>query len=452
MQNMNGFPNQGQFPQNPMQNFQFIPQIPQYQFPMPQPNFGFTYYDPYKPQTTTTTTTTINNVPQQQPQIQMIPTPFPMNPMIPQFMPAQFVHPMFLANQNKMMMQQQNQFHPINNSQNQELKQTVTVKRKAPEYDESRPENSKEEILKWIAARKRNYPSKANIERKEREKKEREEAGEVVEPTLSVLEQKLRKKIQILSKLESKQNKKKEYEKRYLLYSVLNPFKKEKEEHSDDEETIKKKRLQNSDTKEADNAKESESIEPQGQISEEKSEKTATKVDEIFEEFQRQIQKIEKKEAESDEPEMQPIFSEKKLLKIKEDENKQAADEQPKTVKRVTFEEKKKVSSSDKSKIRSKRQEADESKMQTPQEIIEKLKKKREEEEEELSKFLEGKRSGDYKYKTDTLLARMLVDSVYKERNVILQAIRYIVKENFFDPKEESNQEINTGTSNIQQE
>jgi hypothetical protein len=61
------------------------------------------------------------------------------------------------------------------------------------------------------------------------------------------------------------------------------------------------------------------------------------------------------------------------------------------------------------------------------------LREKQKAEDDMLFEFLEGKRNEDHRYRTDTLMAKLVLESMYTERNVILQALRYIVKENFFD-------------------
>ena len=41
--------------------------------------------------------------------------------------------------------------------------------------------------------------------------------------------------------------------------------------------------------------------------------------------------------------------------------------------------------------------------------------------------------SNNYHYKTNNLLTNLVLDEIYKERNVLLQSIRYIMNNNFFD-------------------
>jgi hypothetical protein len=45
--------------------------------------------------------------------------------------------------------------------------------------------------------------------------------------------------------------------------------------------------------------------------------------------------------------------------------------------------------------------------------------------------------SSNYKYMKNTLVANMLLEDVFKENCYLLQAIRYIVKSDFFEKEEE---------------
>lgn len=48
----------------------------------------------------------------------------------------------------------------------------------------------------------------------------------------------------------------------------------------------------------------------------------------------------------------------------------------------------------------------------------------------------------NFKYRSNTLYANLIVDEVYKERQYLLQAFRYIIKENFFEEKQTIYEEI----------
>lgn len=66
------------------------------------------------------------------------------------------------------------------------------------------------------------------------------------------------------------------------------------------------------------------------------------------------------------------------------------------------------------------------------------LKEKRDKYADELDGVLNSKQnSSGFRYKTNTLLTNLLLDEIYKERNYLLQAIRYMVNNQFFDEKVE---------------
>ena len=64
----------------------------------------------------------------------------------------------------------------------------------------------------------------------------------------------------------------------------------------------------------------------------------------------------------------------------------------------------------------------------------------------------------NYKYKSNTLFASLIVDDIYKERQYLLQAFRYLVKENFFEPipeifeKMTSEEEVSVESSSSEEE
>lgn len=73
----------------------------------------------------------------------------------------------------------------------------------------NREEDSQVEIQKWILARKRNYPSKNNIEMKQKMMQEKIKKGipitnSVSDQEISLLEKKLKKKVNMVSKNDRK--------------------------------------------------------------------------------------------------------------------------------------------------------------------------------------------------------------------------------------------------------
>ena len=353
--------------------------------------------------------------PQMQPQIQPMYFPYV----------QQGMYPSLYFHQNANMMP-----HPTVNPPQQyqrkaqEPKQQKTKVRS--EVDPSKPEHSKDEIKKWIESRKRNYPSKANLARKELEKKLKEETGEVVETSLSILEQKLRKKIRILSMIESKADRKREYEKNYLFRCVTNPYKKVK--------TATFVTSEDNQDKEKDKEKE-EKIEdhPLQKNIEENKVQANQDVYDAFKEFQMKINQMEKDEENNEDgsPVERKTISQKDLNnQVEEIENVFDDKRESKPTKTIPKKLKKTP------KVLIKPTEGPK-KTETIEEIIETLKQRKENDEQEYIKILEGKSgTSDFKYKSNTLLANLLIDSIYHEKNAILQCLRYIVKENFFDPKE----------------
>ena len=71
--------------------------------------------------------------------------------------------------------------------------------------------------------------------------------------------------------------------------------------------------------------------------------------------------------------------------------------------------------------------------------IIESLRKKQKLENDEYKDFFNYKSNNAYhRYRVNTLLTNLTIDEIYKERTVILQILRYLVNENFFQENEET--------------
>lgn len=415
-----------------------------YQYPYNQNTFS--YYNPYQTQQPV-----VRNVVEPQPQYynhapQMQPVYFP-------YMQQGVYAPMFYPSHTNTIQTPSPSQNPTINifPQRQRKPQPEPKKQKVkPRYeiDPSKPENSKDEVTKWIASRKKNYPSKANNQRKELEKKLREETGEIVEPALSLLEQKLRKKIRVLSMIDGKTNRKKEFEKNYLLRYVTNPYKKVKVSTvSGADEKVEK--TENPNKKEDEDININENKQEAAEIKQSPAEKDAY---DIFQEFQMQIAQLENdKNDKQDEGEIpchnhedeSPV--ERKCVSQKSMglmSVEKAAEPEKVQVKETPREKKPiKINGAFKGKLGSKAlikvPIESSKKTESIDEIIESLKQKREKDDSEFSHVFSGPaRTSDYKYKTNTLLANLLIDSIYNEKNAIFQCLRYIVKENFFDKKE----------------
>lgn len=391
---------------------------------------SYSYYNPYQNQTI------LRNVVEPQyynPAQQMQPMYFPYN--------QQEIYPQMLFPQNPYIIPNNNNPRNFNNQKQQKKNQDFKNQkaRVKSEVDPSKPENSKEEIIRWIEARKKNYPTKANLAKKELEKKLKEEIGEIIEPPLSILEQKLRKKIKVLNLIDGRINRKREFEKNYLLKYITNPYKKLKTANLGNIEE-KSDRGEANEKEEKDNPIETVTggSEKMNKVSENKD------VYDAYREFQMQINQIEGEKEEDGEildkesPVERKIISEKTLdRRISELENKQekkkenySKDRKPN---KLDFKKPNKIVKP----VIKKNENENQKKSETIEEIIENLKQRKEKDNQEFTKILEGSaRSSDYKYKSNTLLANLLIDTIYDEKNVILQCLRYIVKENFFDKTE----------------
>ena len=424
----------------------------QYQYNQP----AYTYYNPYQNQPMYRNP----NEPQYFNQVQ------PMQPVYYPYPQQQVYNPMyFQPNPNfqpQPMMQPQNHYnnqqHRPHYNQNHQPKRNhqenkrQNVRPPKSEIDPNRPEHSKDEIRKWVASRMKNFPSKANLKRKEEEKRIREETGEVVGPPPSLLEQKLRKKIKVLNMIDGRANRRKEMEKNYLLRYITNPYKKVKPSGpGNDERPERPERTENHEEG-------NERIEEAEEIKEveEKKSEVNKPVDaqqdmyDAYKMFQMQINEIEREEGEITDQkngEGSPIevkcITQKTLdnqgFNVGENNNGNNQAVEPyrdnrERDRRNRRENNKKKRSNIKPLVK---QIDNNKKSETIEEIIVNLKQKKEVDDQDFDQILEGRMKGsDFKYRSNTLLANLLIDTIYAERNVILQCLRYLVKEDFFEKKE----------------
>lgn len=431
------------------------------QYPPPNQN-QYSYFNPY--QTQQPMMPNMQTMPEQQ--YYMQPQPMqpmqpiqPMQPMQPMYFPYMqqqqpMYNPMFIPQNPQMMpnnnMYHQNQRHGQHNKQqnhnqnqrrphqqhqqhHQQQQQPQKPVKIRNEVDPNKPEHTKEEILKWIEQRKRNFPSKANIARKELEKKLKEETGEIVEPALSILESKLRRRIRVLGMIDGKANRKKEFEKNYLLKCVTNPYKKLK--------TTTLGHPSAEDKEEKEEKGEEEQAETQKVVEENKEKEENKNMYDAFKEFQMQINQIEDekpedgevKEGDDDEPVERKIITEKHLEKRISENNK---GEKPGKIEKPVDKKGKRVLPKNLKKTPKpvSTEPEGEKKTESIEDIIANLRQRKEKDDQEFSKVLEGTaNTADFKYRSNTLLANLLIDTIYQEKNVILQCLRYIVREDFFD-------------------
>jgi Nuclear fragile X mental retardation-interacting protein 1 (NUFIP1) len=254
-------------------------------------------------------------------------------------------------------------------------KQTKTPQKQA---GKRRLLDSEEEIKKWINARRQNFPCKENQWKKARDKEEREKTGEVnTEEELSLLEKKMRKKIAILNGPEDRAAKQKERNRKFLLHDLMHgskmaPTRSYSKWNNFEQKDAMKKPGQNGSNFDP-NSKIQENLDPR----------------------KRQEKNPLNYEKEEDHPENENC--EEKNNDTKKSEHK----------KESTYEE-----------------------------MLESIKKKTEVDLKEFEEFSEtGKgpihTSGQFWYMQNSLMENILVDEILRERSVLLQAIRYIVTNNF---------------------
>ncbi|CAD8120120.1 unnamed protein product [Paramecium sonneborni] len=271
-----------------------------------------------------------------------------------------------------------------------------------------------DEIKKWLEQRRKRYPNK--------DKPQIDENAQ----ELSILEQKLRKKISILSgssrrtQIKAKQMKE--------LCKVLTESKRIKKKLNNeplDQSSDSESSNQQEEDKKLDDK---ESI--QKEISKLQKKLTDTRPKEYFKKIkegggeQQQLTKMEK----------QIIKKKIKDLKIQLKQLNPEAEQ---------VQEQQQV----------KRQENTQSLEDHTKEMIGNLEDQQEKMENLLEESLNYRvNPANFRYKSNTLYTNMLIGEIYRERQYILQAIRYLVKENFFEEKGQEGFECITSESEQVQE
>ncbi len=206
----------------------------------------------------------------------------------------------------------------------------------------SKSNQSKEEVAKWVRARRFNFPTRENILRKERAIAEDGEAGKMKESELSVLEVKLRKKLMIMD-YNPYEEKRLHRERKTLLHRINS-----------------RKRLQ---------------AHP-----EERRTPASTPHD-------------------------------KKAKKEKRPDRKQPPETAP--------------PADDPRKPRA----------HTAQDIIEHLQARSLEDHCAIESFIRDKPQSDrFRHQQNSLLSHLLLADIYRERSIVLQAVRHLVKQDFLQP------------------
>ena len=393
------------------------------QYPMNTP--AYSYYNPYQNQNM------VRNVAEPQ----YYGHPQQMQPMYFPYVQQGVYAPVYYQQNANLPSPQIMNMHHNNNRQRRNQEPKRQKPRIKSDVDPLRPEHTTDEVRKWIESRKKNYPTKANLLRKEQEKKIKEETGELIEPPLSILEQKLRKKIRIIGMIDGRSSRKKELEKNYLLKYVTNPFKKVKCAATplNDEKAEKNEKVEESVPRIEDEPKESPN---------------QKEVYDAFKEFQMQISQMENENNDNDDtldkyqdddfPLERKCVTQKSLDLAYAERNEKSKNTNGNS--EVIKEKKNPRESLVKAKKTPKsivKQEELPKKTESIDEIIDNLKQRKDKDDSEFMKLLDGPaRTSDFKYKTNTLLANLLIDNIFNEKNVIVQCLRYIVKENFFEKKD----------------
>ena len=256
---------------------------------------------------------------------------------------------------------------------------------------------NKEEIKLWVERRKKNYPGAKNIE----ETKRKEEEG-IVSPKMSQLETKLRKKIKILnSQFDRTARIKEKYwnDLKYFLYDKGN----------NNSTNIKQKQGKNDEKHE---------------ITAEKYEEHPEELGEILENTLETNERHENNWNTHDGNNGHINDMNQQRTIKNQDKNTRKQRKQQKFLEKMQ------------EKIKNKEQcigDLEPIEDDKLDEIISNIKARQEEDSHDLQSFLESKtNSAQHRYRLNTLTTNLVLDEIFKERSIILQCFRYIVKEDFF--------------------
>lgn len=238
--------------------------------------------------------------------------------------------------------------HPLQKRRSEEDEEEVVEDKLALTGLLSKAHQSKEELEKWVRARRLNFPTRENILRKQQAAERDGEAGKMKESELSVLEVKLRKKLTILD-YNPHEEKRLQRERKSLLHRINS-----------------RKRLLGSF--------------PPGE----------------------------------DRPAQDAPHPDRKHRKDKRADRKtQLAPEDPGRPD----------------------EEPRKPRAHTAQDIIEHLQARRLEDDNAISSFIRDKPQTDrFKHQQHSLLSHLLLADIYRERSIVLQAVRHLVKHDFLQP------------------
>lgn len=293
--------------------------------------------------------------------------------------------------------------------------------------------NTPEEIHKWIQARKHNYPTRAKIAQKEKELIACGESGKLKESELSRLEVRLRKKLLILD-YDPIQERNRQRDKRKLLERIGRKTKMRRTGKHDQPagkpeiDSQKRPKNQQQDIQ----AKKTES--PKWQVNNEPMQQTkpskvvsATTADETNDEGS-ETENLEQLRyslsdssdelsSEDDRPPVEVCM--KKEVGVLA---AMGAKEEDLTTTKKELEVEPTIAF----------KKPPTKPTLTPESIIAHLMSRREEDSSAIENFMKAKSSTrHFKRQQGSLLSNLLVEDVYKERDTILQTLRYIIKSNF---------------------
>jgi hypothetical protein len=249
-----------------------------------------------------------------------------------------------------------------------------------------------------VAARRRNFPTRENLARKEAELLKDGKAGKMAESELSQLEVKLRKKLCIMD-YDPAEERRLNRTKRGLLKRI---------------NSGKRYRTGALRKTEADDDDVSEERKP------EESKATEGPSKEERERSRHQMRN-----------EMKGLSKAKRIkLKAKQKEDKANEQTKEKTNEEIIDELKKEAGDLPASEpvVEAKKPPKSHSAM----DIINHLKSRKQEDQALVDNFLSEKPSSDkFRYHQNNLLSNLMLEDVFKERNIMLQALRHIVSNNF---------------------
>lgn len=291
--------------------------------------------------------------------------------------------------------------------------------------------NTEDEIRKWKEARKRNWPSKENLLRKQEEFTKNGELGKISESELSKLEVSLRKKLMFID-YDPYEEKRLNKAKRTLLHKV----------NSAKRYRTGVQKVRGEETGEVEDREESKDPNKKFEHPENRERSRYQKKDSrVRPNYKGAIKPILKTHS--------PTPADPNGKSISDSENEAPAEisaKQPNIQpqpKRVAFAIPEDIEPQDDTEQPEASKFTDNpkrpSKSHSAQDIIQHLKSRKKEDSQVVTNFLSDKPVADkFRYQQNSLLANLLLEDIFKERNIMLQSLRYLVKNKFLQPDDDS--------------